>query len=177
METQKYEVEIEVTDLLMNRFRDAQLETKTRRADVVNQEIEDKLYILENGNPYVPSAYIRSAMIEAGKSMQIAGKKKATYSKVLGATLDINPACIAIVPNKYEAFRISAVNPMTRGRMMVTRPLFKKANLSFSLIVPEEIPKIKINEILVEAGQSVGIGDWRPQKKGRYGKFIIKKFV
>ena len=177
METRKYEIEIEgITPLLMNRFRDAQLETKIRRADVKQQEIEDKLYLLDNGDPYIPSTYLRNAMIEAGKQIQIAGKKRSTYSKVIGATLDIQPDCIEIMPPDYVPFRISAVNPATRGRMIVIRPQFNKWSLKFVIIAPTDIPKEKLNEIIVEAGQNVGIGDWRPQKKGRYGKFLIKGF-
>lgn len=177
METRKYNIEIEgASPLLINRFRDTQLETKIRRADVKQAELADKLYLLDNGKPYVPSAYLRNAMIEAGKQIQIAGKKKSTYSKVIGATLDIVEDCIPIKPPEYVPFSISAVNPMTRGRMMVTRPQFNKWSLAFTIIVPTDIPKDKLSQILAEAGQNVGIGDWRPQKKGRYGKFMVKKF-
>ena len=33
-----------------------------------------------------------------------------------------------------------------------------------------------MKNILDYGGQYVGIGDWRPEKKGKYGKFIVTSF-
>ena len=174
----KAKVEIEgVTPLLMNRFRDAQIEGKSKKkTEEKEQDIEDKLYLTEDGKPYIPSVYFWRAMIDAGKRMQIRGQKKATYSKLVGSVVEVNPDVIEL-KGKYIPYRTSAVNPMTKGRMMVTRPMFTKWSCSFEInVAGDQISPETINTLLVEAGQTTGIGDWRPEKKGKFGKFMVTKF-
>jgi hypothetical protein len=40
----------------------------------------------------------------------------------------------------------------------------------------EDIGADTMNTLLVDAGIRTGIGDWRPEKKGKYGKFFVTKF-
>jgi hypothetical protein len=174
----KVNVTIEgVTPLLMNRFRDASIEGKaTKKGEAKEQAVEDKLYLTAEGKPYIPSVYFWRALIDAGKKLQVRGQKKATYSKIVGSVVEINPDCIEI-KGKWEAYRTSAVNPMTKGRMMVTRPMFNKWSCSFEILVNgDEIAADTMNTLLTTAGQTTGIGDWRPEKKGKFGKFIVTKF-
>lgn len=174
----KINVTIEgTTPLLMNRFRDSSIEGKSKRkGEEKDQDIEDKLYLTSERKPYIPAVYIYRALIDAGKKIQIRGQKKATYSKIVGSIVEINPEAI-VINGKYEAYRTSAVNPMTKGRMMVTRPKFNLWSCSFEIITnSDEISTETMNVLLTEAGMKTGIGDWRPEKKGKYGKFIVTKF-
>ena len=176
MET--YIVEIEGTSpLLMNRFRDSQIEGKTKKkAEASEEPLEDKLYLLENGKPYIPANYFYRSMIDAGKKLKVRGQGKSTYSKIVGSVVEVNPEAIELVGG-YKPFRISAVNPMTKGRMMVTRPRFEKWSCKFEVTTTDDIIGGEtINELLVLAGQQTGVGDWRPEKKGRFGKFMVTSF-
>ena len=113
----------------------------------------------------------------AAKQFKIAGKQKATYSKYVGATIRIAPEAILIQPGKWEPFSISAVNPTTKGRMMVSRPQFSEWKLEFEILCEDEDISVDTMEKITEqAGKFTGIGDWRPQKKGPYGRFRIVKF-
>ena len=176
----RYSVAIKgVSPLLMNRFLPAELlETKVKRGNAKDVNVEDKLYLTEDRKPYVPSAYIRNSLIEAGKAVQIKGKRKATYSKLLGSTLIVQPDAILINSTSgWEPFTTTAVNPTTKGRMMVTRPMFKDWKLSFEVTITDDINEEDFAKIFDEAGRYVGIGDWRPAKKGMYGKFVVTKLV
>jgi len=166
-----------MSPLLYNRFRDSQIEgkSKKRTGSPHEQDIEDKLYLVD-GIPYIPSVYFRNALVEAGKQFKIIGKGKANYSKLIGATVDIMPEAI-INKHDWKPFRIAAVNPMTKGRMMVTRPRMDKWGCEFEIILNDDsIEAYTIKEILEHAGKYVGIGDWRPAKKGMFGKFTITSF-
>ena len=178
MEETRYEVSIKgASPLLMNRYVEGTLEEiKVRKGEARNKGPETKLYIDREGKPYVPATYIRNAFIEAGKSVKVQGKGKATYSKILGSLITIAPDCITIKPGTWEPYTITAVNPMTRGRMSVTRPKFNEWSLDFQLTASDDIPDDKLAAIIEEAGRYTGIGDWRPQKKGMFGKFIVTKF-
>jgi len=176
----RYGVEIKgMSPLLMNRFLPAELlETKVKRGNTKDVNVEDKLYVTEDGKPYVPSTYIRNSLIEAGKSIRIKGRGKSTYSKLLGSSLIVQPDNIIINSSTgWESFTVTAVNPTTKGRVMVTRPMFKDWTLSFEAVVLDDISEEVFRNILDEAGRYVGIGDWRPAKKGMYGKFIVTKLV
>jgi hypothetical protein len=116
-------------------------------------------------------------MVEASKQFKITGKGKSTYSKLTGSVLNVEEEYIPIQPSEYEEYRIAAVNPMTRGRMMVSRPRFNKWGAEFHIqILDDALPVEIVNEIITQAGQYVGIGDWRPDKKGMFGKFMLTSF-
>jgi len=174
----KFKVRIEGTSpMLYNRFIDKSIDSKSKKrtGNIQEQDPEEKLYMLD-GKPYIPSVYFRNSLIEAGKQFKITGKGKSNFSKLIGATVDISPEAI-INDHKWSLFRISAVNPMTRGRMMVTRPKMDKWNCEFEIILNDDsIEGFTIKEIMEHAGKYVGIGDWRPEKKGMHGKFTVTSF-
>lgn len=167
------------TPLLFNKFIEASIskEVKKRAGAVKGIPIEEKLYELPNGKIYTPSTHLKGALINASKQFKIRGKTRATYSKIVGASVDITPDAIVHKKQKWEEFTVSAVNPSTKGRMMVSRPKMDEWELGFKITFPEtDIPVEVMKNILDYAGQYVGIGDWRPDKKGKYGKFIVTKF-
>ena len=178
--TQKIQVTIEgTTPILFNRFRDVAIEgkSKKRTGALAESDIEDKLYTDENGKAQLPAVYLKNSIVEASKQFKIVGKGKSTYSKLVASTVEIEPFYIELNAGKYEVFRISAVNPMTKGRMMTERPKFNKWSASFEIILNDEaVPNSVMNEILEHAGKYVGVGDWRPQTKGMFGKFMITSF-
>ena len=48
--------------------------------------------------------------------------------------------------------------------------------LTFHIIFEDEISPAVVKESLEIAGKYVGIGDWRPEKKGKFGKFQVTSF-
>ncbi|HUT62171.1 MAG TPA: hypothetical protein VNA25_30395 [Phycisphaerae bacterium] len=61
-----------------------------------------------------------------------------------------------------------------RARVMRHRPHIREWRLDFELLILEEetLPAAVANAILVKAGQTVGIGDYRP----RFGRFTVTKW-
>lgn len=176
----KYNITLKgTTPLLFNRFIDASIQSKTKKRSGSTKEIniEDKLYRDGNGKICVPSTWIYGCLVESAKSFKIVGKSKATYSKLVGSTVQVFPDMFEVKPQEYEPYTISAVNPMTKGRMMVTRPKLDKWEIAFAIVFNEDdIPVEVMKNIIDNAGNYVGIGDWRPAKKGQFGKFIVEKF-
>lgn len=177
---EKKTIEVEVSNaspMLMNRFLDKSIDAKSKKRTGAQTEadIEEKLYLYD-GKAHIPAVYFRNSIVEASKQFKITGKGKSTYSKLIGATVEVTPEMIPI-EGGYEPFRIAAVNPMTKGRMMVTRPRFNKWSAKFKIVLHDEsVPVEVMNEVLTQAGNYVGVGDWRPEKKGMFGKFIITKY-
>lgn len=176
----EYKIEIKgVTPLLFNRFISASIESQTKkRAGAVKESIvEDKLYKDGEGNICVPQTWIYGTIVDASKNFKIQGKGKSTYSKLVGSTIMINPELLIVNEQEWQPYSISAVNPMSKGRMIVTRPRMENWSLSFNLSFNEDdIPLEVMKNIIDYAGQYSGIGDWRPSKKGQFGKFIVTSF-
>ena len=169
-----------ITPLLQNRFIQADIEGKSKKRSgaLSERNFEDKLYRTPEGKIYQPATHIFGALVNAGKAFQIQGKGKSTYSKLFGSSLNVMPEYILHKNPKYEAFTITANNPNSRGnKMIVTRPMFTDWELDFTIqILEDSIPVEVVEEALAYGGRYVGIGDWRPDKKGKYGQFRITKF-
>ena len=176
----EYSVTIEgTTPLLFNRFIEASISSKTKKRAGATKDVvvEDKLYKDGKGKICIPSTWIYGSLIESAKNFKIPGKRTATYSRLVGSTIQINPEMFEMFPQNWEPYTISAVNPATRGRIMTTRPRFNKWKVTFNIIFNEDdLPLEVIKNVIDYAGNYVGIGDWRPAKKGQFGKFIVTKF-
>ena len=54
--------------------------------------------------------------------------------------------------------------------------MFKEWGLKFTVLAEDEINGATIKEALELAGKYSGLGDWRPEKKGKFGKFQVVSF-
>lgn len=172
-----YNVTIQgISPLLMNRpsILIGDISKEKTQADVSpQQQAELKLYEID-GELYQPETHIKGSLVESGKNQKVVGKGKATYSKIVGYAVEINPFEIIHKKQKWEPYSVLAVNPNTKGRNLVHRPMLKEWELDFEITFDEEqISAVVLKEIFDRAGRIVGIGDWRPAKKGRFGKYQL----
>ena len=177
----KIEVEVKgVSPYLMHRFGEEDADKKTKPkvgAPDYEGEVVKALYQLPDGIIYVPSTQVHGSLMEAGKQMQVVGKGKATYSKLFGAFIIIEPDAIPMLNQKWETDKRAVVVPSTRGRVMRYRPKFIEWGLRFNLVITDdEIAPSVVKEGLERAGSYSGIGDFRPQKKGPFGRFQVVSF-
>lgn len=175
----KYEVEIKgVSPYLMHKFGEEEADTKVQRKvgkKDYEAEVNKALYQSPDGEIYVPSAQIKGCLIEAGKQMRVVGKGKATYSKLFGAFVIVEPDTIPMLNQNWETDARAVV--IQRARIIRYRPKFKEWGLKFNIISLEE----NINDDVIRQGLEIGgnysgIGDFRPQKKGSFGRFMVVSF-
>lgn len=176
----QYKIEITgITPLLQNKPEEYGFDEKwvEKKANTdYEKEALKKLYVDSDGRIYQPSTHIERALIEAGKKIKVKGQGKATYSKLFGSMVSIVEFELIHEKPEYEIFKCLVVIPATKGRVMRYRPMFKEWVLKFIIEADDEIAKEAIKEALEIAGRYVGIGDWRPEKKGKYGKFQVTSF-
>jgi len=183
------EVEISgVTPLICNRFTDQAQMTATSGNRMAmtgdrgtpHEQAEAKLYIGHDGKPMIPQPNLFRCIIVAGKYFK-SGKSKITTQKS-----SIIPACVEVVgleiPIQHKepwAVDTRAVRiPSTGGRILCHRPCFEDWKLSFTLNCDEEMLSIKLlREIIDAAGKRIGLGDFRPDCKGPYGKFVVTRWA
>ena len=169
------------TPLLMNK-PSMGIATKTKARKLGNETeqslAEDKLYERDK-KLFQPSTHLEGCLLNAGKELKIMGKgtSRATYSKVVGYAVECYPFEIPHKHQAWEVFGILAVNPTTKGRNLLCRPMLRQWELDFEIRFDDtELSPETLKEILEIGGRVVGIGDWRPQKKGKFGKFEVTRF-
>jgi hypothetical protein len=175
--------EIQVTikgtsPLLMHRFPMAGADEPSKKrtgSPDWRAEAEKALYKDEKGVIYQPSSHLEGSLKNAAKSFKISGKRGATYSKLLGATVEVLPHAI---PHKITKYEIDAQPVVVqRARIIRYRPRFDEWELDFTLTLSDDQLPIEVMKMILDyAGAYVGIGDFRPQRGGKFGKFMVTKF-
>ena len=181
----KINVTIEgVTPLLMNRFTDATEvklssgTTATYKGDkgTPRDQAQPKLYADDKGKLYVPGPNIFAAIIAAGVFHK-AGKSKLTTMKtsLIPAGLMVEDMVCSLNTDKWEVDSRSVVIPSTGGRVMCHRPRVDRWACSFTLDVDTTMfsPDL-IRAVIDDAGKKIGLGDYRPSRKGPFGRFVVK---
>lgn len=171
------------TPLLMNRFtEDAEIKVSSGTSAVQigdkgtpRDQATKKAYRDGDGNLFVPGPNLFSAIIVAGKFHKV-GKSKVTTSKssLVPAGIAIMDIVCPLNTKEFEVDSRSVVIPSTGGRIMCHRPRLDEWRLSFNLEVDDSMfsPDF-VRQLVEDAGRKVGLGDFRPDRKGPFGKFAI----
>lgn len=183
----KIEVTIEgISPLLMNRFTEAaeiQVSGGTSvsfRGDkgTPREQATPKCYADKKGDLYIPGPNIFAAIIAAG-TFHKAGKSKLTTQKssLIPAGLQMVDMVCPLNTKDWEVDSRSVVIPSTGGRIMCHRPRVDKWTCTFTLDVDSGMfsPNL-IRAVIDDAGKKVGLGDYRPSRKGPFGRFVVKKW-
>lgn len=186
------EIEIHITiegktPLLCNRFTDEAAMKATSgtsgalRGDqgTPRAQAETKLYRDVDGNLCIPQPNLFRCIIDAGKFFK-AGKSKVTTlkSSIIPACVEIEGVTIPLEHSDPWDVDIRPVrNPATGGRFLCYRPSFNDWKLSFVAVVDTSMIDTKLfRDIVDAAGKRIGLGDFRPDRKGPFGKFVVTKW-
>ena len=83
---------------------------------------------------------------------------------------------LPIISKSGPKKQMDMVKPsMGNGRVPVLRGRFQDWEIPFTVVFDERvISPAQIVSVFATAGSSVGIGAWRPERGGRFGRFIVK---
>jgi hypothetical protein len=173
--------------LLQHRFAEAaEAESRkgTRRVHLVEESprivAERAAYREPTGELYVPGAALARLLREAGGSHKQRGSRKSLRYVVPAGVLVVEDAVplFAIDRTKRIAeFEVDArpvTIPATKGRIMRFRPRIDAWAAHFHLRVNEDVlSPPTVRQLLVEGGQQLGLGDYRPERGGPFGTFAV----
>lgn len=124
----------------------------------------------------LPSTNLYRAIIKAAGAFKV---KKSNAAPIICGAIDIDPLEIPFNTLNYSIDTRRAV--VQRQGILRSRPKIKEGwELSFTLLIEEQdlapgmFPMLR--NILEEAGRRIGIGDFRLEKKGPFGKFEVTKW-
>jgi hypothetical protein len=154
---------------------------KELHEDYENRTWRERLhYDPKTGQVFIPGKMFMNSVKNAAKfaSIQIPGKGKSTYTKHFNSgvvvmkdiLLDVNKDNI-----EGETFFVPSDGVAGGGRrVMKTFPVIPEWEGSVEFIIMDPVIDEKVfTEVLRVAGQSIGIGRYRPQQGGYYGRFEV----
>lgn len=133
-----------------------------------------------NGYCYFVGAAIFRLLRESGSFHKMKTTKRSLKYIIPSAVLvpeDIIYILSGSPPQKTKEFEVdlrSVVIPSTKGRIMRYRPRWDQWSAEFSLEIDETVlSSEEVHLLLEEGGRRIGIGDYRPEKGGPFGRFEI----
>ncbi len=179
----KINIEISgVSSLLMNKFNIEEHEQKkAKEKDLTPREAATpKIYKDEQGLLYYPTNNIFACIMEAGKFHK-EGKVKVTTARSslipAGVMIEGEYVYFKHPVDTWEVDSRAVVNPSTGGRMVCHRPRLDDWCLPFTLNLDVKMFSPKTLRVIIDdAGSKVGLGDFRPSRKGLFGRFVITKW-
>lgn len=175
--------------LLQHRFPMPDLATmskgarKSTGAKDYTEEWRDYFYSDKDGNIFQPAAHIEGALVKSAVNFKIQGKRGKTFKDLFRAAVFITPDEIPhgmTVPDELDT---DADKPLyldlrpvvvQRARVVRIRPAFKAGwELEFTIeVIDDSIDSELVHDVLILAGKTVGIGDFRP----KFGRFSVTRF-
>jgi hypothetical protein len=175
-----------VTPLLQHRFsEDAEQGNPTRGIEVERRDPREEAtrhcYIARDGSFYFSAFALTGAMGNAGSNHKMKGSRK-TLRFVVPSAVRLLSDVVTILngagpATSFEVDSRPVTIPATKGRIMRHRPRWDQWGARFELEIDETMLSLDtVHQLLNEAGASFGIGDFRPEKRGPFGRFRVTRF-
>jgi hypothetical protein len=121
---------------------------------------------------YVPATAVQRAMVSAASFSK--GKGRQTLQRPVAACVMVSPERIGLGKTTYEIDTRPVVVPATKGRVLRHRPRLNEWELSFKIEYDDTLLKeTDVRRILDDMGSRVGLLDFRPEKKGPFGRSMV----
>ena len=157
---------------------------KTSKTDqgyrlIARSEWEAGMYFDETLGPYVPGQNLRKCL-QQGAKMTKKGKDVARAAYVMEDKVPLEYKGPRDLDTMYASGKYMDVRSVkggtTSSRVMRCRPLFQEWSLSFSLLYNTGIlQEDDIVLYMTNAGSFIGLGDYRPDLGGMFGRFSVEK--
>lgn len=144
----------------------------------------EKCHYTPEGNVFIPPMSLKMGLDTAAKmlGMQIPGRGKSTFTKFfLSGCLVMDPVVLPVSKADVACDRIYANADGIRGSGKRVWRMFPRVDswegkIQYHILA-DEITKDVFEEHLKQAGAFVGIGRFRPQSGGYYGRYEVKKIA
>lgn len=140
------------------------------------EEAEKGTYRLDNGQLYLKAEALRNSCVEGGKGLRLG---KESCKGILRSTVfETEETCLLADPDTgipitdYEIDTRRAV--VQRQGILRSRPMIQNWATEIELEYDEDfISPEAIRDYFEIAGRRVGVGDYRPQRGGHFGRYTV----
>ncbi len=159
--------------------------SKTAPRPTIQEAAEKKAnaYKDADGNYFIPVSALHACLKHAGRDVRLDGRKQvstATSTKMSSfMTLDATQFTLeGLDPERpWEADARPGKNPNGGEAVCIVRPRFDTWEFTANItIFTSEIAEATIRELFDKAGRRAGLLDFRPQKGGVFGQFVVEEW-
>ncbi len=163
-----------ITPLLMHKYPLVPLEAIEKKT--MQEQAEYAAYRDEKTRKlYIPGLNVQRAFIAGATYSK--GKGRATLQKPAAACFLVLPEKISLETTEYDIDSRAVVVPATKGRIVRHRPRLDDWEISFQLEWDDLLLKeTEVRTIVDNTCSRVGFLDFRPEKKGPFGRGMITKW-
>lgn len=145
------------------------------------QEAAKKVIRDENGVIGIPASYLFSCLVEAGRLVKLDGKRAISTkdTTLLPSFLTIEEFFFPFRDQnaEWKTDKRRGIIPGKNITVCIVRPRFDKWAFSATFAIDDKACAEEKAKTLVErAGSSVGLGDFRPARRGPFGRFKIESW-
>jgi len=142
---------------------------------------QERVHADEDGNVFIPPQGIKNCIANAAQrlSISIPGKGQSKYTKHFNSGIMVlEPAFIGCKKSEAEKMAVfGAADGKTGGKKRVMKyfPTFRDWRAELQVLILDEIINDEVFErVIVEAGKFIGLGVFRPESGGYYGRFSVE---
>jgi hypothetical protein len=132
----------------------------------------------EDGIIGIPALYLFSCLVEAGRQVKIDSKRAISTkdSSLLPSFLTIEEFFLPFVDQgvEWKTDKRRGKLPKDGTAVCIVRPRFEKWSFGVTFAIDENaVAMEKVRDLVDRAGNSVGLGDFRPACRGPFGRFKV----
>lgn len=127
---------------------------------------------------YIPAVAVQRALISGAAFSK--GKGRGSLQRSAAACLIISPERIPIKNKSNETIKRYSIDvrpvvvPATKGRVLRYRPRIDEWLAEFAIEYdPMLLTEVQLRRIVDDTGARVGLLDFRPERKGMFGRFSV----
>jgi hypothetical protein len=126
----------------------------------------------DTGELYIPGVAIQRCLV--GAAAYSKGKGRASLQKPVAACVLVSPERVSLGATKYRIDSRPVVIPATKGRVVRHRPRLDNWEVTFTVEYdPALLTEKELRTVVDDAGSRVGLLEFRPEKKGPFGRFMV----
>jgi len=171
MATIKLKVSIKgISPLLMHSFPLVAPEAIEKKTPA--EQAEYSAYRDPDGQLYIPGLNIQRAFVSAATYSK--GKGRGSLQRQVAACVFVTPERVLLGVKEYVIDSRAVVIAATKGRIVRHRPKLETWAVTFGVEYDDTLmTETQVRRIVDDTGSRVGLLDFRPEKKGPFGRFIV----
>lgn len=159
-----------ISPLMMHRYPMEPVEAIEKKSP--EEQAKIAAYLDDNEELFVPVEAMQRAII-AG-AVYSKGKGRASLQRDVTSSVQVLGDRLYLGTKKYRVDARPVVVPATKGRIVRYRPIIDQWELSFDLeFDASRITEQQLRKVLDDTGWKVGVLEYRPERKGPYGRFMV----
>lgn len=164
--------------------------SKSAARPSLEDEAARHVHLDGDGHPCVPKTMLMATLINAGVFIRLDQKRQLSTkdSSLLPGLMYLEGESYPLLmpgtgaestwgfsPWRYEVRQ--GRNPNGGEAVCIVRPLFEKWAITFTaLLDTEELSEDTFRRLFDLGGSRIGMGDFRPQRKGVFGMFVVSRW-